>query len=163
MRRTFWPVFVSASATSETIGQTGRTWFAAHHMNLVLSGWPDWCWHFYCHLVTVHYLCCLWFSDRKLRLNIPHGCQRWGLGSWLQRRGSVDSSADFWWLSRIIKTSLLLSSDLQSYRCPPDAAGSLHCPLHVTHWRWSIHSGERGWNCFDGVRVKCNLVVCGRK
>lgn len=45
----------------------------------------------------------------------------------------------FWWLSRFTKASLILSNDLQSYRCPPDAAGSLHCLSHVIPWRCNIH------------------------
>lgn len=55
----------------------GRTWFPAYSENLVLSGQPDWCWYFYCRSLTAHcYLCCLWFCDRSLRLNAPHGRRR---------------------------------------------------------------------------------------
>lgn len=33
-----------------------------------------------------------------------------------------------------------VSSDLQSYRCPPDAAGSLHCPC-VAEQNCDSHTG----------------------
>lgn len=57
---------------------------------------------------------------------------------------SVHSPRNF---SDLAKSKRLLgffkSSDLQSYRCPPDAAGSLHCPSHVIQRSCNIHFGAK--------------------
>lgn len=128
-------------------------WFAAHPKNLLLCDWPDWCWYFCYRLLTaLCYLRCLWFD-------LAIG--RWRLRNWLEHWGSVYSGPDFWWLSRFTKAALIHSSDLQSYRCPPDAAGSLYCPLHVIQQRCNIYFGAKSWDCFHGVRIKCNFEHVG--
>lgn len=71
-----------------------------------------------------------WFREWTLTLNIPHGRRVLkALGAGWSTEGQCTLAGIFWWLSRITKASLIHSIDLQSYRCPPDAAGSLCCPL----------------------------------
>lgn len=148
------------SVTLKIITHAGRDWFATYPQEPSVVWLSRLVLTFLFPFAVNCYLCSLWFSDWMHRLKTPHG---WKIWKWMEDFASVYSGPDFWWLSRITKESLILSSDLQSYRCPPDAAGSLHCPLHVIQWRRNIHFGAKGWNCFHGVRIKCNLVVHHRK
>lgn len=76
--------------------------FAAHPKNLVLRVWPDWCWYFYCRSSTVLcYLCCLWFSDRTLRLNIPHGFHAEAFGAGWSTKGQYTLAQIFGDLAEI--------------------------------------------------------------
>lgn len=151
-------------ATLETIENGGRTWFASHPMKLVLSGWPDWCWHFYCRSLTIHcYLCCLWFSDRMHRLYTPRGCHAKGYGTGWCTEGQYTLAQIFSDLAESQRPLLFspVTCSLTGVHQMLQAACTVPCMS--SSGRCNIHFGAKGWNCFHGVRIKCNLVVHHRK